>query len=53
MELFSGPKIANGVCGKTIKTVTIDRGSTVFVYHLSIGLIYFLEKLGIFAVRCN
>jgi hypothetical protein len=30
MELFSGPKMANGICGKTIDTGTIDRGSTVY-----------------------
>jgi len=30
MELYSGPKMANGRCGKTIDTGTIDRGSTVF-----------------------
>jgi hypothetical protein len=30
MELFSGPKMANGICGKTIHTGTIDRGSTVY-----------------------
>jgi hypothetical protein len=30
MELFSGPKMANGICRKTIHTGTIDRGSTVF-----------------------
>jgi hypothetical protein len=29
MELYSGPKMANGICGKTIDTGTIDRGSTV------------------------
>ena len=29
MELYSGPKMANGSCGKTIDTGTIDRGSTV------------------------
>jgi hypothetical protein len=29
MELYSGPKMANGTCGKTIVTGTIDRGSTV------------------------
>ena len=29
MELYSGPKMANGRCGKTIDTGTIDRGSTV------------------------
>ena len=32
MELYSGPKMANGRCGKTIDTGTIDRGSTVYVY---------------------
>ena len=30
MELYSGPKMANGRCGKTIDTGTIVRGSTVF-----------------------
>jgi len=30
MELYSGPKMANGRCGKTIDTGTIDRGSTVY-----------------------
>jgi hypothetical protein len=30
MELYSGPKMANGICGKTIDTGTIDLGSTVF-----------------------
>jgi hypothetical protein len=29
MELYSGPKMVNGTCGKTIVTGTIDRGSTV------------------------
>jgi len=32
MELYSGPKMANGRCGKTIDTGTIDRGSTVYVF---------------------
>jgi len=32
MELYSGPKMANGRCGKTIDTGTIDRGSTVYIY---------------------
>ena len=31
MELYSGPKMANGRCGKTIDTGTIDRGSTVYI----------------------
>jgi hypothetical protein len=31
MELYSGPKMANDECGKTIDTGTIDRGSTVLV----------------------
>jgi len=31
MELYSGPKMANGRCRKTIDTGTIDRGSTVLV----------------------
>jgi hypothetical protein len=29
MELYSGLKMANDECGKTIDTGTIDRGSTV------------------------
>jgi len=29
MELHSGPKMANGTCGKTIVVGTIDQGSTV------------------------
>jgi hypothetical protein len=29
MELYSGPKMANDECRKTIDTGTIDRGSTV------------------------
>jgi hypothetical protein len=32
MELYSGPKMANGTCGKTIVTGTIDRGSTVLLF---------------------
>jgi len=36
MELYSGPKMANGRCGKTIDMGTIDRGSTV--YYISILL---------------
>ena len=31
MELHSGPKMANGTCGKTIIAGTIDRGSTVYM----------------------
>jgi len=29
MELHSGPKMANSICGKTIVVGMIDRGSTV------------------------
>ena len=32
VELYSGPKMANGRCGKTIDTGTIDRGSTVYIH---------------------
>jgi hypothetical protein len=32
MELYSGPKMANDECGKTIDTGMIDRGSTVLQY---------------------
>jgi len=32
MELHSGPKMANGTCGKTIVAGTIDRGSTVCLF---------------------
>jgi hypothetical protein len=38
MELFSGPKMANGICGKTIHTGTIDRGSTVFSFTRTVFL---------------
>ena len=34
MELHSGPKMANGTCGKMIVVGTIDRGSTVLKYIL-------------------
>ena len=30
MELHSGPKMANSICGKTIVAGMIDRGSTVY-----------------------
>jgi hypothetical protein len=33
MELHSGPKMANGTCGKTITAGTIDRGSTVYEHY--------------------
>ena len=43
MELYSGPKMANGRCGKTIDTGTIDRGSTVYLTpYLYIYLIFLL-----------
>jgi len=32
MELHSGPKMANGTCGKTIDAGTMDRGSTVVIF---------------------
>jgi len=31
MKLHSGPKMANGTCGKMIAAGTIDRGSTVLI----------------------
>jgi hypothetical protein len=31
IELHSGPKMANGTCGKTIVAGAIDRDSTVFL----------------------
>ena len=34
IELYSGPKMANGRCGKTIDTGTIDRGSTVYLFTI-------------------
>ena len=38
MELYSGPKMANGRCGKTIDTGMIDRGSTVYkMQHLEVS----------------
>jgi len=33
MELHSGPKMANGTCGKTIVAGMTDRGSTVFLQN--------------------
>ena len=42
MELYSGPKMANGRCGKTIDTGTIDRGSTVYC---CIMFVFFLHAL--------
>ena len=33
MELHSGPKMANGTCGKMIVAGTIDRGSTVLAFR--------------------
>jgi hypothetical protein len=41
MELYSGPKMANGICGKTIDTGTIDQGSTVLVFMESLSVPYF------------
>ena len=38
MELYSGPKMANGRCGKTIDTGTIDRGSTVITRQHAVWL---------------
>ena len=35
MELHSGPKMANGTCGKMIVAGTMDRGSTVMHYAFS------------------
>ena len=52
MELHSGPKMANGTCGKTIVAGTIDRHSTVillpfnllnFNIYCSLVLIYSAE----------
>jgi hypothetical protein len=34
MELHSGPKMANGTCGKTIVAGTTDRGSIVYNLEL-------------------
>jgi len=44
MDLYSGPKMANGRCGKTIDTGTIDRGSTVYIF-LSNFFVYTLCSL--------
>ena len=49
MELYSGPKMANGRCGKTIDTGTIDRGSTV----LGLGLWYFLSAGSLISALCK
>jgi len=39
MELYSGPKMANGRCGKTIDTGTIDRGSTVLSKLINVFIV--------------
>ena len=44
MELHSGPKMANGTCGKTIVVGAIDRGSTVQLHigsecELQVGIL--------------
>jgi len=41
MELYSGPKMANGRCRKTIDTGTIDRGSTVLYILRFVHVPYF------------
>jgi hypothetical protein len=38
MEVHSGPKMANGTCGKTIVAGTIDRGSTAFVSNKNVNI---------------
>jgi hypothetical protein len=38
MELHSGPKMVNGICGKMIVVGTIDRGFTVLSMSISIHL---------------
>jgi hypothetical protein len=43
MELYLGPKMANGICGKTIDMGTIDRGSTVLVILVEVS--YFSQSL--------
>jgi len=46
MELYSGPKMANGRCGKTIDTGTIDRGSTVYIYiYIYIYILFGQNKI--------
>jgi hypothetical protein len=46
MELYSGPKMANNECGRTIDTGTIDRGSTVFTFviHVHVLVLMLLHK---------
>ena len=44
MELHSGPKMANGTCGKTIVAGTIDRDSTVFLEYL---LVLFTQNISV------
>jgi hypothetical protein len=43
MELHSGPKTANGICGRMIVAGTIDRGSTVL--RQQGNLLHFLNML--------
>ena len=45
MELHSGPKMANGTCGKMIVAGTIDQGSTVYISCAFVGLHYKLYKM--------
>ena len=49
MELYSGPKMANGRCGKMIDTGTIDRGSTVFIQQIQVlNILNMVYTLGFF-----
>jgi hypothetical protein len=37
MGLISGPKLANGKCGKTTDVGTMDRGSTVYCINVKVA----------------
>ena len=55
MELYSGPKMANGRCGKTIDTGTIDRGSTVYLDNKEICCVFKTWYIipALFSTKCH
>jgi hypothetical protein len=54
VELHSGPKIANGTCGKTTNAGTIDRGSTVYIYinKKSLTKVHFVGLCHTIILKC-
>jgi hypothetical protein len=53
MELHSGPKMANGTCGKMITAGTIDRGSTVLPEVVILILHNFQHTLTTIRIRVD